>query len=328
MNPRARKAIEMFTITPCEETPEDFENIKDVLTFIEEEIRFWRGTNGRFPNNHSYFRKLANQKEVIENLLNSDTNFQAFLNSTKAKEFENFFHKSMSGGTLYSKRSRSNILRGIAEDYSEDVFRAIHDSLLSPGAPITINARTAGGVVAYYARMDMSKEVDSTRYGLENLKSQYEIHMQLKAPAKYWKDKSLDHKQNKRRFLGVFGVLLLFGLGAVFPVWAWVNAAISEIYLADNQYVSPMRFIPYTSAILFSIVLYFWGLRLVVRLFLSHQHLEIKCGEKGVMIDCFQALLKERAISTEDKTVLLQALFSSSTDGIVKDDAAPITSLA
>ncbi len=67
-----------------------------------------------------------------------------------------------------------------------------------------------------------------------------------------------------------------------------------------------------------------WGVRLVVRMFLSHIHLATDAAERVVMVKTYLSLIEgDRVKSVEDRQLILQALFRPASDGIVKDEGIP-----
>ena len=67
-----------------------------------------------------------------------------------------------------------------------------------------------------------------------------------------------------------------------------------------------------------------WGVRLVVRMFLSNMHLMTDAAERVVMVKTYLSLLEgDRLSSAEDRQLILQALFRPASDGIVKDEGIP-----
>ena len=67
-----------------------------------------------------------------------------------------------------------------------------------------------------------------------------------------------------------------------------------------------------------------WGVRLVVRMFLSHLHLATDAAERVVMTRTYLSLLEgDRLSSKDDRQLILQALFRPSSDGLVKDEGIP-----
>jgi hypothetical protein len=72
----------------------------------------------------------------------------------------------------------------------------------------------------------------------------------------------------------------------------------------------------------------FWVIRILVRLFLSHIHLENDAAERVTMAQTFLALKRDSALSgTEHIGTILAALFRPTGDGIVKDEGLPPTAM-
>lgn len=65
-----------------------------------------------------------------------------------------------------------------------------------------------------------------------------------------------------------------------------------------------------------------WATRLIVRMFLSHIHLETDSAERVTMVKTYLSLLEAEALPTDDdRKLILEALFRPASDGIVKEDA-------
>lgn len=64
-----------------------------------------------------------------------------------------------------------------------------------------------------------------------------------------------------------------------------------------------------------------------MRLYLSDYHLAIDARQRATMEDTYLALINEGAAGEEDRSIILAALFSRATDGVVKDDSAPVFGL-
>ncbi len=69
-----------------------------------------------------------------------------------------------------------------------------------------------------------------------------------------------------------------------------------------------------------------WGIRLIVRMFLSHLHLATDAAERVVMTQTYLSLLDGKHLpNDEDRKLILQALFRPTSDGIVKDEGVPFS---
>lgn len=80
------------------------------------------------------------------------------------------------------------------------------------------------------------------------------------------------------------------------------------------------------AALLLKATLCFWVLRVMVRIFLSHVHLENDAAERVTMANTYLSLLRSGKMQDKDdlKTVLA-ALFRPTGDGIVKDEGMPLS---
>lgn len=137
----------------------------------------------------------------------------------------------------------------------------------------------------------------------------------LKAPVTYWETKAGGH-QKKGTQAGVVAVLLMI---------AYVIVALKYSDAAE-ELVGVGKDINYAGVLITGalVTLAFWLLRLVVRVFLSHQHLETDANERVAMVKTYLALKEAgQAPKDGDLAPILTALFRPANDGIVKDEAMP-----
>jgi Family of unknown function (DUF6161) len=137
----------------------------------------------------------------------------------------------------------------------------------------------------------------------------------LKAPVTYWETKAAEH-ENRAFFFGIAVFILMFfcGVGA-FQSVGFVKELVGDGGKTNYAGIAVV-------AVLVTLIL--WMLRLVVRLFLSQQHLGADARERTAMVKTYLAL-KEAGVAPNngDLTPVLVALFRPSSDGIVKDEAMP-----
>jgi len=72
----------------------------------------------------------------------------------------------------------------------------------------------------------------------------------------------------------------------------------------------------------------FWAGRLLTKLYLSQHHLRQDADERATMTTTYLALTAEQAASDGDRTIILNALFRNTPDGIVKEDGGLDPSIA
>lgn len=162
---------------------------------------------------------------------------------------------------------------------------------------------------------DFLKLVDEHKDEMEQLRKTFREEIALRAPADYWETKRKGH---------VFMSRILGGLTFA----SIAGAAISlSLFIHDLLGNTPQGTAPesWKVAMLVLIGLFtVWGVRLLVRMFLSHLHLSTDAAERVVMVRTYLSLLEgDRLSGGEDRQLILQALFRPASDGIVKDEGLP-----
>lgn len=162
---------------------------------------------------------------------------------------------------------------------------------------------------------DFEKLVKEHKQEMENLRKTFREEIALRAPAEYWETKRKGHVV----MAWVTGVLSFAGIGGAAALLGW--------FIHDLLINTPPNSAPesWRVAVLVLISLFtVWGVRLLVRMFLSHLHLNTDAAERVVMVRTYLSLLEgDRLASKEDRQLILQALFRPASDGIVKDEGLP-----
>ena len=69
-----------------------------------------------------------------------------------------------------------------------------------------------------------------------------------------------------------------------------------------------------------------WFVRILVRIFLSNLHLAKDADERRTMLSTYIAMVRGgKAFKDEDLRLILEPLFRPTADGIVKDEAMPLS---
>jgi hypothetical protein len=150
---------------------------------------------------------------------------------------------------------------------------------------------------------------------LKAIEDTFHNKLALQKPIDYWRDKKTAHVKLAKRFaLASAIILVLFGIGLGSLVyWAFGS-------LGPNDNPKHWQVGVTIIAAFFAI----WIVRLLVRMFLSHQHLAADAAERVTMVQTYLSLsLEGQGVAPSDRSVILQQLFKSASDGLVKDDAAP-----
>lgn len=144
--------------------------------------------------------------------------------------------------------------------------------------------------------------------------------MKLKAPVQYWLNKANNHKLNASKYKRI--LLYFSSISGVILIASLYFIASHAIDIADKNKPAAVYLLLVTLGVVITTIV-FWAARILMRLFLSEHHLAIDAEERSVMTETYLALTAESSASDEDRSIILTSLFRPTSDGIVKDDAAP-----
>lgn len=149
--------------------------------------------------------------------------------------------------------------------------------------------------------------------------------MALKAPVEYWEKKAERHRKAEwwaRLWVLIYFPVALLLIGSAF----WFTGQ----YLLETPQAAlpPGLYIIAAAGLASSAGLLFWAGRLLTKLYLSQHHLRQDADERATMTTTYLALTAEEAASDGDRTIILNALFRNTPDGIVKEDGGLDPSIA
>jgi hypothetical protein len=228
-------------------------------------------------------------------------------------------------------KSQSAIARRAAQEaftFRDDAQKVVNDAkegeaeiqgIVEKGRADTDSAEARFQQMSVDLQARMNTLLEET---LENFKGEwhglthtYEEKLRLSAPASYWRDKQRQHTR----------------LAKHFGVWSGIAAAIGAVVLAILFVflfgVTKLNETPTWGHVLPSVVvtvMVLWVLRTLMRLTMSHVHLALDSEERRVMIGSYLALTKHGETGDDERKALFAAIFRSTGDGIVKDEAPPV----
>lgn len=160
----------------------------------------------------------------------------------------------------------------------------------------------------------------------EELYHAFTEKLALEAPVKLWNDRADKHERRAGSLqlwvagIGIVGIVIAVGVAAVALNFGhWLLAG----YSGKEDGLSPAELIFAASASLLYLTLYFWTMRIVVRMYMTEQHLGIDARSRAAMAQTYLALTKEQAATDQDRAIVLGSMFRPVVDGIVKDDGLP-----
>ena len=150
---------------------------------------------------------------------------------------------------------------------------------------------------------------------LEAMQNAFREGMTLRAPVEYWENRQTHH-DNRAQEVGrwAFGSMLSLSVG-IGGLAYWVLNNLTVDGKPDAWRVAVLGLIG---------ALGVWAIRLIVRIFLSHSHLATDAAERVTMVKTYLSLLEsDKMPSDDDRKLILQSLFRSAADGLVKDEGLP-----
>jgi hypothetical protein len=166
-----------------------------------------------------------------------------------------------------------------------------------------------------------SEAIDS----IQQTEATYNEHMNLQGPVIYWTEKAEAHRSNAgvARLIGLVYAVALAG-------YVWVDGGWRVLRLVEDAVVKTGRWqVGYVAlgAALLILTIVFWVGRLISRTYVSEKHLSIDAEERATMVKTYLALTNAGKVTEAERGLVLAALFRPTSDGLVKDDAAPDISI-
>lgn len=239
----------------------------------------------------------------------------AFPSMSDATDMETRLRQERENYRSSLKSAIAAVRRGQSE--REDRWRAMVHSAKKLGVSQLRKAKDS----ANQLQKSWMENADSAVASVRQTEATYNTFMGLRAPAAYWEKKSVEHGEAKA--IDLTNIKTYFCILIVVLIAAFMAAGylIYSVHDAKNEPVALYVLISGGLAVLSTIG--FWIGRILTKLYLSEHHLKTDAEERRVMIMTYLALVENQAASAEEKTIILNAIFRSTADGIVKDDGPP-----
>lgn len=162
---------------------------------------------------------------------------------------------------------------------------------------------------------DFATAVERHGQEMKALRQAFEADKKLQAPVTFWESRRADHARESKSYVkwsfqAMAGLAAVLGIGLLLIWWKAPGDALPSQWMIGVWGVVA--------------VLGVWAVRLLVRMYLSHQHLSTDAAERVAMVQTYLALMADNKLtSDEDRKLILQPLFRPATDGLVKDEVVP-----
>jgi hypothetical protein len=159
-------------------------------------------------------------------------------------------------------------------------------------------------------------EISDFKTKAENVTNTYIDFMRLKGPAKYWKDRAEECKEQGRNWAGLLGTtIIIAGFVFVSLMSAWLHA-----------YNTGLKLNTLEGAVIFAAILsvFAFAIKTLSKLTFSAFHLQRDAEEREQLTHLYLALSNDNKVDAESRNIVLQALFSRSDSGLLAGDHSPV----
>jgi len=160
---------------------------------------------------------------------------------------------------------------------------------------------------------------DTTIQRIKVVEELYTEQLRMEAPAKQWKLRATRLKNEGRKYLCWLTVLVIMGsISLYLLLWHTPKDMLESIFNGDKA--TAIRW-----SIVFVIFLSFlaYGIRILAKITFSSFHLARDAEEREQLTHVYLALKKDSAVTEQDRSMVLQAIFSRADTGLLKEDSSP-----
>jgi hypothetical protein len=152
----------------------------------------------------------------------------------------------------------------------------------------------------------------------------YVEQLKTETAVELWEGRATAHEKKSVTYRSLVWKVAAVG-GGLGLSWIFGGFALAQ-QIFPNSPTAQIGSYSAGSILLFTLLV--WTIRVLVRSMLSESHLATDASARSAMAHTYLALSKERQAEQEDRAIVLAALFSPVSDGLIKDDGMPILSPA
>ena len=302
------------------------ENIRAIQGFTDEQLKTYRA---KISSNYLSVSKIIDfiKKQTLEN------NQNIFQDTVRAiKDFKELFIKTIEGSPSQAeKNSFSNSVTNLNKKVQEYQTNEAQKISLIEEALKNLEEEKSKIPQKIEEVEIIKKDIETLKISLEStIKALQEEH-NFEDSQNYWKMKKDTHREKAMYFFKVFiGVMLVALLLITILLF---KSEISTFIFSDNNTTEitksskdepstinndeVFKYLKYLSLM----SLFVWLVRIILKLMFSNFHLLEEANEKETMISTYLALINEGGgLTDKDKSMILEAIFRPSSNGLIKDE--------
>lgn len=154
---------------------------------------------------------------------------------------------------------------------------------------------------------------------INELEKTYTEKLRLEKPADYWKQRASDLKVEAKKTLNWLIGLVLFACTCLYLLlWQTPEGMLKSFFNGDGS--SALRW----SVVFITFISFlFFGIRTLMKITFSSFHLSRDAEERERLTYVYLAMVKDSSMEKEDRSLVLQSLFSRADTGLLKEDSSP-----
>lgn len=167
-------------------------------------------------------------------------------------------------------------------------------------------------------KTDYTSWKDKSEAEIETLRQLYAEHIKIEAPAKHWADRATkmnSRGNNARGWLVTFIIITVLILISYF--FMSPSDILQKVITGESEAIKWML------SIITVVSFLTYGIRSLNKLMFSSYHLARDAEEREQLTYVYLALIKEGGADREDRSIILQSLFSRVDTGLLKEDSSP-----
>jgi hypothetical protein len=146
----------------------------------------------------------------------------------------------------------------------------------------------------------------------------YKEKLRLEAPAKFWKDRATQLKQESNKYLN-----WLIGISIVAAILLFTLLMLLGTSYFEAAFNDKIKGIKWSLILITIVSLLAFSIKILAKMTFSSLHLSRDAEEREQLTHFYLALKKDTTIEPEERQLILQSLFSRADTGLLKEDSSP-----
>jgi len=306
------------------------ENIIAIQSFTDEQLKLYRR---KISKNYLLVGEIIDfiKKQTLEN------NQNIFQDTTRTiKDFKELFIKTIEDNSIPSSAEKTTLLNSVT-----NLNKIIQEYKNNESQKISLIDEALKNLEEEKSKIPqkieeveiIKKDIEALKISLEStIKALQEEH-NFEDSQNYWKMKKDTHSKKAMYFFWTFlGGMALMIIIIVVLLYLFNNENPTSIpsdnnkteiikgskdKLSTRENDEVFKYLKYLSLI----SLFVWFVRIILKLMFSNFHLSEEANEKETMISTYLALINEGGgLTDKDKSMILEAIFRPSSNGLIKDE--------